>query len=947
MTKRMLIDAAHKEEVRVVVINDDRIEDFEVETADKEQIKGNIYVAEVTRVEPSLQAAFVNYGGNRNGFLAFSEIHPGYFDLPQEEKDALLKELDEIAAKRKGRDIETEERMEEELRLKEEAKIAKAAEVEAAKADADKDSESTDDAKSDLKSAEAKSDEKAEEFKLEEQPEEAPKPKRRGRKSKATIAAEAKELADKEAAEKAKIAEVSKADDEDLTEEERAEDARALALASSIIIDDQEAPIEEGTVKKKRGRPSRKPKRHSTAENEKTTEASPTSESNGNKKEAKKSKASSNDDDSTENKDDDEPRMQPIHRRYSIKDVLKEGSKILIQINKEERGNKGAAVSTYISLPGRYSVLMPNTPYAGGISRKITDFSVRRKIKSIVSGLKIPNSMGVIIRTAGVGQEPENIEKDVNNMLGLWQRIDESFKNGQKAPQLVHEDGSLSVRAIRDMFKADVDEVHISGKKTYNATKDYIQNLMPEYASKVKEHKLQTPVFAHFDVEDKLNRLHTTRVNLPSGGYLIINPTEALISVDVNSGKATQEKNIEDTALKTNLEAAEEMARQLRLRDLAGLIVIDFIDMEDSKNEKSVERVMRKSIRKDRARIQIAPISTFGLLEMSRQRLRPSLGESTTQACKHCNGTGVVASLSSAALTLLRSLENENVRTKAERIIITTSDDLALYILNHKRELVKEIEARYNFTVYIRGDDKYHAPDHSIEVIRKDGRGVEKSHVTEIILREPLDDDENIKPVRRRGRKAKAEDKPVAKNAKETKDSKKSNETSVKTNDKTEDDDKSDKKGRRSGGRVRHLRRGSRRDDNEDKSESENESNAETADKSEKTVKTKDGKASDDKKPARRTRQPRKPRSEAKEPEYIPSDKPDSELTAKEHNQRVLARKKANKTPAAKKPTKVKDTKKGITVEHINATGESSVTKTKKDESVGGKFQRWWNKTTG
>lgn len=925
----MLIDAAHKEEVRVVVINDERIEDFEVETADKEQIKGNIYVAEVTRVEPSLQAAFVNYGGNRNGFLAFSEIHPGYFDLPKEEKDALLKELDDIAAKRKGRDTEAEERLEEESRVKEEAKNSKKSEVKTDEVDA------TDSAITEVVEA----------------TEEAPKPKRRGRKSKATLAAEAKEAEDaavKQAAQEAAKKDIPESL-EGLTPEEMEEDARALALASSIIIDDQEAPVEDAP-KARRGRPARKPKRHIKSETAETGKKLADEEVNGNKEDSIKEKPAETKDVKKDDKEDADERRQPIHRRYNIKDVLKEGSKILIQINKEERGNKGAAVSTYVSLPGRYSVLMPNTPYAGGISRKITDFSVRRKIKSIVSGLNIPNSMGVIIRTAGVGQEPENIEKDVNNMLGLWKKIDEDFNSNKKAPQLVHEDGSLSIRAIRDMFKADVDEVCIAGSKTYRATKDYIQNLMPEFASKVKEHTLQTPVFAHYDVEEKLNRLHTTRVNLPSGGYLIINPTEALISVDVNSGKATQEKNIEDTALKTNLEAAEEMARQLRLRDLAGLIVIDFIDMEENKNEKAVERMMRKCIRKDRARIQIAPISTFGLLEMSRQRLRPSLGESTTQACKHCNGTGMVASLASAALTLLRSLEDENVRTKADRIIITTSDDLALYILNHKRELVKEIEGRYKFTVYIRGDDKYEAPDHRIEVVRKDSRGHEKTHTTEVSLREPMDDDEHSKPTRRRTRKVKPDnkDKPKHQNDKQTKDSKSSDgKTDDKENSVKGDDDDTEKKGRRSGGRVRHLRRGARRD--------EKDGNLEDSAKETKSDNTGDTK-SDDKKPARRGRGRPSKKADDKvsdDAKPVKSAEPLSEgnIKAREHNEMMLARKDkmAKDKPTKEKKVTAKPTKaepaKGITVEHISATGESSIAKNK-DDSVGGKFQRWWNKTT-
>ncbi len=893
MSKSMLIDAAHSEELRVVVLNDDKIEDFEVETTGKEQIKGNIYVAEVTRVEPSLQAAFINYGGNRNGFLAFSEIHPGYFDLPAEEKQALLDELTEIANRRKGRDQEQEDRIEKEQAEKAAAREQKKTDKEAAKEDADK---------SDKASKKDDQDNKESKAVKEETPESL----------------------------------------NGLTPEEMEEDAKALAIASTMIIDDQTPSVMDTTSegnkeepKKRRGRPAKKPKRHSKKEASNEDEIS----------EDDSSKASKEPVDATSNEtkeEEKEERRLPIHRRYSIDQVVKEGQRILIQVNKEERGNKGAAVSTYISLPGRYSVLMPNTPYAGGISRKITDFSVRREIKSIVNSLKVPDSMGVIIRTAGVGQEADSIKKDVDNLLSLWGKIEKSFEGNKKPPFVAHEDGSLAVRAIRDMFNDEIDEVQVSNRKTYRMAKDYMKSLMPESAKKVKEYKLQTPIFTHYSVEEKLNRLHTTRVNLPSGGYLIINPTEALVSIDVNSGKATQEKNIEETALKTNLEAAEEVCRQLRLRDLAGLVVIDFIDMEESRNERSVEKMMRKCVRKDRARIQIAPISTFGLLEMSRQRLRPSLGESTMKACTHCNGTGLVPSLASAALTLLRSLEDENIRNKAERVIITTSDDLAVYILNHKRELIKDMEARYGFDIFIRGDDKYHAPDHKIEVIRTDNRGVEKRQSHEVILREPLDEGDNYKKKGRRRTKKDKNDKnaPQKKGAnqkhnnqntsKDKKDDKKQHEKAEskqaeKSTDKNEDvksaDDASnseDKKdNRRKGGRVRHLRRGGRRRDNNKEAEGSKEASDNTTDKNDEPTKqtSENSKKSDD----------------------------SSEKTSKPQNRR---RRSHSKKPTADEQPK-KEVKKGIMVEHVTGSGQSSISENKPEpETVTGKFQRWWSKTT-
>lgn len=916
----MLIDAAHKEELRVVVINDDKIEDFEVETAGKEQIKGNIYVAEITRVEPSLQAAFVNYGGNRNGFLAFSEIHPAYFNLDKEEKQALLDELTELANKRKGRDQEAEDALEKEQGEKKESKESK------------KNNETTKvDTKADpvdAKNASENSGEHKKDVEKSSTPQKA-----------TTVKNETPESLS------------------GLTPEEMEEDAKALAIASTIVIDENTPDLMDDSTKgkpaqKRRGRPTKKPRRYSKKE----AESDSLSEEKLEKSEANTSDTKKDSQEkaapAVKQTDEKEERRLPIHRRYSIDQVLKEGQRILIQINKEERGNKGAAISTYISLPGRYSVLMPNTPYAGGISRKITDFSVRREIKSIVSGLKVPNSMGVIIRTAGVGQEPESLEKDVNNLLSIWQKIETSYEGTKKPPFVVHEDGSLAVRAIRDMYNDEIDEVQVSGRKTYRIAKDYMKSMMPESAKKVKEYKLQTPVFTHFGVEEKLNRLHTTRVNLPSGGYLIINPTEALVSIDVNSGKATQEKNIEETALKTNLEAAEEVCRQLRLRDLAGLVVIDFIDMEDTRNERAVERMMRKCVRKDRARIQIASISTFGLLEMSRQRLRPSLGESTMVTCSHCNGAGVVPSLASAALALLRSLEDENIRSKAERVIVTTSDDLALYILNHKRELVKDMESRYGFGIYIRGDDEFHAPDHKIEVIRTDSRGNEKRQSHEVILREPLDDDESKNRNRRRGRKNTKKDEPSQNKNKpapksrdhkpredKNKDSEepKVQQASDSSASKDEKDEKKDTR-RRSGGRSRHLRRNSRRP-NEDKTEITAESSTSTNAGSNSESNSNNTSASNN---------GNSHESSQKDTSSQPSQKDASSQPSTEEgkNNKPRRRRTSSRNPRREEAPKA-EIQKGIVVEHVTATGKTSVSENKSEtESVTGKFQRWWSKTT-
>jgi len=612
MTKSLLIDASHHEEMRVALVNGDRLEDFTVETEDKVQNKGNIYVATISRVEPSLQAAFITYGGERNGFLAFGEVHPEFFDVAAKEKKELLKELAAVAERRKNRHKQ------------------------------DEDADSADD---------------------------------------------------------------NGVDDED---------ARALALANSM-----ETPDDAGAAgaKKKGGlfkRLTSAVSGHSAPEPEKEDFVIP---------------------------------KTPIHRRYKIEDVLKEGQKVLVQVVKEERGNKGAALTTYFALPGRYTVLMPNTPHAGGISRKISEYEDRQELKLVYNKLDIPDEMGLIIRTAGVGQDAKAIQKDFKNLTSLWKGILKDFKKNEEIT-CVHEDGSIVIRTLRDMMQEDIDTLVISGKGTYKHAKDYMKNLMPDVAKITKEHKEDTPLFVHYGVEEKLSRLHHTRVNLPSGGYLIINPTEALVAIDVNSGRNTSQKNIEETAFKTNMEAAEEVARQMRLRDLAGLIVVDFIDMEDYKHNRSVERSMRKSIRRDRARTQVSNISNFGLMEISRQRLRPSFGESHFTECATCGGTGLVHTVGAAALMLLRRLEEADARD-ADRVILHTSTEAVVYILNNKRGLIQEMEAKYKYQILLRPDESLPAPDHKLEMIEVKANGSEKTTTTQTSYREDTDEPA---PRPRRGR---------------------------------------------------------------------------------------------------------------------------------------------------------------------------------------------------
>lgn len=624
--KRMLIDAAHPEETRVVILDGQKIDDFEIETQGKQQLKGNIYIGHVSRVEPSLQAAFITYGGNRNGFLAFGEVHPQFFAVKPAEKEELLREVAEAAARRRGADMDGDD------------------EPEAAEAFAEK-------------------------------------------------------LADAPAA--GSLPEATEAEahkSEELTDTEAA--AKAAALADAELPSAEPAPEAKAAIPL----PSE--------------EAEASGEPNA-KRDTQNAKR---------------PNQAPIHRRYRIQDVLKEGQKILVQVVKEERGSKGAALTTYFSLPGRYTVLMPNTPYAGGISRKITDPQERRQLREVYAELKVPDTMGLIIRTAGVGQPNAQIKHDYENLTNLWQHINEEFIQHDDI-RCIHEDGSVIVRALRDMTSEDIEEIVISGPRAYKMAKDFAKNLMPDTLRLIKQHKEETPLFTQAKVEAKLNHLHHTRVTLPSGGYLVINPTEALVSVDINSGRATQERNIEETALKTNLEACEELARQIRLRDLAGLIVVDFIDMEDHRNVRKIESAMRKALRRDRARIQTGNISDFGLMEISRQRLRPSFGESHFVSCPHCLGSGHVHSPAASALMVLRKLEEDDIRD-ADRVIVSSSTSMVLWLLNHKRDLIRSLEERYKYQLQFKADDSYIAPDHALELVRIKADGTETSQVLEMIVRE-------------------------------------------------------------------------------------------------------------------------------------------------------------------------------------------------------------------
>ena len=562
MSMRMLIDARHPEETRVAVAKGNRIEEFDFESSEHKQLKGNIYLAKVTRVEPSLQAAFVDYGGNRHGFLAFSEIHPDYYQIPKADRDALLAEEAEHAAE--------EERL-------------RSAELDDEEFDvADDNGDETGDADGD------------------------------------------------------------------------GDDAAEVGTGSA------RSPVDESAAEELR------------------------------------------------------KKRQALRRRYKIQDVIQRRQVLLVQVVKEERGNKGAALTTYLSLAGRYCVLMPNTSHGGGISRKISNGADRKRLKSIISDLKLPGTMGLIVRTAGLQRTKTEIKRDFDYLARLWDEVRERTLSSS-APALIYRDSDLIKRAIRDLYHREIEEVVVEGDEGYKAARGFMKLLMPSHVRRVKQYIDPTPIFQRYGVEDQLTAMYQPIVQLKSGGYLVINPTEALVSIDINSGRSTREHNIEQTAFATNLEAAAEIARQLRLRDMAGLIVIDFIDMEQSSHVRKVEKAMKEALKNDRARIQVGRISGFGLMEMSRQRLRTGVLEASTKACPHCEGTGLMRTASSAGLSALRIIEDEAARGRGDRILLRAGAEAAIYVLNKKRTELAEIEDRYGVTVEIAIDEAFEGARMTVE----------------------------------------------------------------------------------------------------------------------------------------------------------------------------------------------------------------------------------------
>ncbi|WP_107675489.1 ribonuclease E/G [Agrobacterium sp. LAD9] len=655
MADKMLIDASHEEETRVVVVRGNRIEEFDFESEHKKQIRGNIYLAKVTRVEPSLQAAFVDYGGNRHGFLAFAEIHPDYYQIPLADRQALLKA--EAEDHRRSDDFESADAPEPTAPMIDLSQVDQP-DVGIVSSDETTETVITEETAS---VAEEVSEETTVEAVAVEAPAEEEKPKKRTRRPRAK-----KKTAEEEAA-AAEAAEASSEDDGSTGGE-------MAAMVDTDTISEEVEGLRRGN------------------------DDDDDDDDDHHEKEVIESVGAEDAMEEVPDRVARKPRKQ-----YRIQEVIKRRQILLVQVAKEERGNKGAALTTYLSLAGRYSVLMPNTARGGGISRKITQPTDRKRLKEIARDLEVPQGMGVILRTAGANRTRVEIKRDFEYLMRLWENV-RTLTLNSTAPCLVYEEGSLIKRSIRDLYNKDIGEIIVSGEEGYREAKDFMKMLMPSHAKVVQPYRDIHPIFSRSGIEAQLDRMLQPQVTLKSGGYLIINQTEALVSIDVNSGRSTREHSIEETALTTNLEAAEEVARQLRLRDLAGLVVIDFIDMEEKRNNRSVEKKLKDCLKNDRARIQVGRISHFGLLEMSRQRIRASVLESTTQVCQHCGGTGHVRSESSIALHVLRGVEEYLLRNTTHNITVRCTPETALYLLNHKRGTIVDYEGRFGVSIIIAAD---------------------------------------------------------------------------------------------------------------------------------------------------------------------------------------------------------------------------------------------------
>jgi ribonuclease E len=875
MSKKMLIDAGHREETRVALISNRKVEDFDFESESKKPLRGNIYLARVTRVEPSLQAAFVEYGGNRHGFLAFSEIHSDYYQIPVSDRDK-LREAEELEAQLFEEMSRVEDEQDAPAEETDDTEEASSDDVEAeaddeltAETEEDEDTSSDDDDDSDEESVEDVAEDDAEEL------------------------------------------EASGADDED------EEDAEAARERAALLADAEEAVTEDIDDEEDDGK---EPKELSLEERYQRARRE---------------------------------RIR-ILRNYRIQEVIKRRQILLIQVVKEERGNKGAALTTYLSLAGRYCVLMPNTSRGGGISRKISNGSDRRRLRKAMNELDIPTGIGLIIRTAGAKRTKAEIKRDYEYLLRLWQTIrDLTMKS--IAPCLIYEEASLIKRAIRDLYDKDTDLVLVEGEAGYREAKDFMKMLMPSHAKNVQPYKEKVPLFFKERVEEQLDEMYQPVVKLKSGGYLVIQQTEALVSIDVNSGRATKERNIEATALKTNQEAAVEVARQCKLRDLAGLIVVDFIDMEENRNNRSVERKLKDAMKTDRARIQIGRISSFGLLEMSRQRRRSGIVDGTTSLCPTCHGAGNVRSNEMAALRILRSIEQEAIQGRAGVIAASTSTEVALFILNQKRDWLNRIEETYGLSVEINADrekvgdtfeiSKRGAPKESARqqaVVTADLADMSDVDTSEADTRD-ADDEQEERPTRkrRRRRRRKNDNDDVETSEQAASDS--SGDDSAEASDDSEDGEKPKRRRRRG-------RRGGRRNRRSEETSTDAENAEEQASSDDTSADAEKDDSAEEEKPARKKRASKR-KAKAKDSEQNEAAANDDDAAEEKPKRKRTRKKKADsaddkESKAEDKPAKAADKEPKPEKE---AAKEPAPAKTPPPdtESSGPKRGGWWQRALG
>jgi len=940
MSTRMLIDARHSEETRVTVVKGNRVEEFDYESAARRQLKGNIYLARVTRVEPSLQAAFVEYGGNRHGFLAFSEIHPDYFQIPMEDREAML-EAEREAVELMGSAVFDEEDEEEAEAEPQRRTRRRRSESRRGRRGGRRNRRGESDEAEDLSAEAAESTETNDPNAGTETTDHpidlagAPQPGLPDADPIEYGAIEPTTDTNKDTGDDLPSAEQHQPEaDANADADTSAKDDGDKTLFEDTGIEDEDTPSEEALSTDAATTKDETPAAETSASDEPAPEHDVASDeaeddivdtgSTAPEDKTVDETAIDNDDiadterdDEPENESDEDepvkairPRREPtqeeiaaaarrrmlrsMKRKYSIQEVIKKRQIILVQVVKEERGNKGAALTTYLSLAGRYCVLMPNSTHSGGISRKISSSSDRKRLKSMISDLKVPTDMGLIVRTAGVSRTKAEITRDYDYLLRLWNDI-RALTMKSVAPCLIYEEADLIRRAIRDMYTREIDEILVEGEAGFNTAKDSMKLLMPSHAKKVQHYKNRIPLYHRYQVEQQLESMYQPVCTLPSGGYIVINPTEALISIDVNSGKSTKEHNIEETALKTNLEATDEVARQLRLRDMAGLVVIDYIDMEDHRNNRAVERRMKEALKSDRARVQVEKISGFGLMEMSRQRLRPNLLEASTVECPHCHGAGIVRSVEAAALVALRKLEEEAIRSKSHILELTANSDVAGYLLNAKRRELSRLEERYTVRISITAElgllgptdftlTRTAAPieEQNEAVITQETSALESDAAdSDDIVSDTRDeeDEERGRGRRRRRRGGRGRGRAADADAEAAADSE-SRETGAEAEDTAErnisadDDETRDGRGRKRGRRGGRRRRGGR-DADTDAAAPHDEADALTSENtapvvaSDETVNT--AQDTESEKPRRRRRR-KKPEAEAAETAEAPVD---------------------------------------------------------------------------